>query len=65
MDCYLAGSRTEYNLNYRIKDESMGMESNSCGEEMLTDIGGNMKEGERLANLGIEGVIILKCILKK
>jgi hypothetical protein len=30
-----------------------------------TGFGGNMKDRDWVANLGVDGVIILKCILKK
>jgi len=51
-------------LDYPVKDEKMDVACDMCGgpTHTHTDFGGNMKDRDWLANLGVDGVTTLKCI---
>ena len=57
-------NRGECNLDYPVKDEKMDVACDMCGgpTHTHTDFGGNMKDRDWLANLGVDGVTTLKCI---
>jgi len=60
-------NRSYCNWDYPVKDEKMDVACDMCGGQMhtRTDCGGYMKDREWLANVGVDGLITLKCIVKK
>jgi hypothetical protein len=59
--------RSECNRDYPIKHGKMGAACDMYGGQTntRTDFGGNIKDRDWVANLAVDGVIILKYTLKK